>query len=869
MVWASATACSGSNSGGSPGSDDAGGDVTTAPTDGGGTSSGRDATMGQGDTGADSASTPDGSTTTPEAGGADGGDAGPGYGTLDFALTLPGGAVISSVTYDLMNGSTTVALSGGAPNPGTADGNSAFELGGVPAATGDSVSLTASLPGGGTCKGTASGITVTAGNTTHVTVNMFCSQPGQDAGSIGGSCGTWTSLSVTNRRFAEVTVGESLVLTATATGPNPGNLGYTWTMSNPIGAFGATVGGVGAQGQDEGVGPSDPMQFMCTEPGTTTVTVVVDDGTPADAGSCPTSLTTLTTTVVCDAAPSNSVAAAWVELTGPNGINGYTGNVAIARAITEATMGDGGANPCPTITINGGSPVQMKLRAAATTSIPARTVNTAPGISAAAIAGGATAGGPGKPALFPVSSCEYQLPSTATSAVVAGQSLPLPKANPTKIVVIGDTGCRLQTGNGTQSCNDPNPNGNDTPYPFAAVAALAAAQNPDLVLHVGDYAYRDNACPAGQGYNCGGSPWGFGWDTWQADLFAPGAPLLAAAPWIMTRGNHEQCNRAGQGWYRFLDTQEFDSAGVHTCDNPAYDDPGASSTATTASTSCTGYSVYGNCTGNFNNPFLVQINAMTQLVVFDTADAKPQSQALNALFGLTLPTGSASMPTGSTSLFAMTYAAELTAAGNLVGAAPLPFNLWSNHHPIFGYATGATPGNPIPAFPPVMNSVFPGTYFPPPINLALHGHTHDYQALSFATGTLPDGGTFQPAATLVSGNAGDILDTALPYPLTGSALSSVANPTAVSVATVGGVQQFASSDNGTPYQNPNSSTDNDFGYMVLEFDPGSVDAGTSPTWTATEYRTDNTVRDVCVVQTTGVLSCTSWGIVPPNDAGTY
>ena len=46
---------------------------------------------------------------------------------------------------------------------------------------------------------------------------------------------------------------------------------------------------------------------------------------------------TLTTTVICDAAPTNQVAAAWVELTGPNGSNGLTGNVAIARAVTEAT----------------------------------------------------------------------------------------------------------------------------------------------------------------------------------------------------------------------------------------------------------------------------------------------------------------------------------------------------------------------------------------------------------------------------------------------------------------------------------------------------------------------------------------------------
>jgi hypothetical protein len=704
---------------------------------------------------------------------------------------------------------------------------------------------------------------------------------GGDGGTLASYCGAWTSLS--SSTSGETSVGESILLTAAATGVDPNSLGYTWTMSNPIGAFGGTTNGVGSQGQDEAAGPSDIMQFMCTAPGTTTVTLIVDDGALPDGGACSTNLSTTTTSITCDPYPSTQVEAAWVELTGPNGINGYTGNVAIARALTAYVPTEAGANPCPTITINGGAPVQMNLRAAATTSIAARTVNAAPGISAAAIIAGAAGGGPGKPALFPVSSCEYPLPSGVTGAAVAGQSLPVPKANPTKIVVIGDTGCRLQTDNGWQSCNDPNPESTDTPYPFAAVAAAAAAQNPDLVLHVGDYAYRDNECPAGLGYNCGGSPWGFGWDTWEADLFVPGAPLLAAAPWIMTRGNHEQCNRAGQGWYRFLDTQPFDTADVHTCDDPAYDDPGPLSSSTTADTSCTNYDVYGNCTGNWNNPFLVQINSSTQIVVFDTADAKPQSQTLNSAFPA-LSTGSSSLSTNASSLFFATYASELTTAGCLVGASsgtgcgsPLPFNFWSNHHPIFGYATGNPPANPIPAFPPVMNHVFPGTYFPPPINLALHGHTHDYQAINFQSGTLPDaGGTFQPAATLVSGNAGDILDLALPYPLPPDAGSSVNNPAAVEVATVGGVQQFASSDNGTPYQNPISDaavaagdtpTDNGFGYMVLQFNPG--DGGTAATWTSTEYRTDNTIRDVCTIQTSGQMSCASWGIIPPDDAGVY
>jgi hypothetical protein len=732
-------------------------------------------------------------------------------GTVGFSLSLPGGAHLSSVTYDLLSSSGTAVTLANAPNPGMVSViNSAaidFLIGGVPAATGDSISLTASIAGGGACQGSASGINVTAGGTANVTVQMLCSLSSTDAGNlfvtgVPSYCGTWTSLSSNS---SEVYVGESLVLTATATGPNPSNLGYTWTMGNPIGAFGAATGGVGAPGQDEAVGPSDPMQFMCTAPGTTTVTVVVDDG-PNDAGTCPTNLTTLTTTVKCDAYPNNQVESAWVELAGPDGTNGLTGNVAIARALTAAAVPDGGTNPCPTITINDGPPVPMNLRAAATTSLAARS-------------GVVT---PVKPSLFPVHVCEYELPSNATSAVVAGQPLPLPKANPTKIVVLGDTGCRLEAGNGWQSCNDPNPYGTDTPYPFAAIASLAAAQNPDLVLHVGDYQYRESECPGGM-YNCGGSPWGYGWDSWEADLFVPGAPLFAAAPWIMTRGNHEMCNRAGQGWYRFLDTNPFDTTDVHTCDNAAND------------TMSSG--------GNFNNPLLVQINSSTQLVVFDSSNAKPAS-------------GTA---TGSASAWYTTYQSELATAGSLVGAAPLPFNLWANHHPIFGYTPGTPPTSPIPLFPPVMNSVFPNTYFPPPINLALHGHTHDYQALDLATATGPDGGTFQPAATLVSGNAGDLLDNVISTPLTDTGLSAVSNGSGesadppVSVATIGGVQQFATADS--------------FGYMVLQFNPGQPDAGQPPTWVSTEYRPDNTVRDVCTIQTTGQMSCTAWGTVPTDDAG--
>ena len=151
------------------------------------------------------------------------------------------------------------------------------------------------------------------------------------------------------------------------------------------------------------------------------------------------------------------------------------------------------------------------------------------------------------PISFPVLTCDATLPVGARSATLAGRTLPLPEPEIKKIVVIGDTGCRMKTAdNYFQSCND------SEKWAFREMVESAAAQKPDLVLHVGDYHYRENACPDGN-KECGGSPWGYGWDTWKADFFDPATALLKAAPWVMVRGNHETCVRAGQGWWRFMD----------------------------------------------------------------------------------------------------------------------------------------------------------------------------------------------------------------------------------------------------------------------------------------------------------------------------
>jgi Calcineurin-like phosphoesterase len=161
---------------------------------------------------------------------------------------------------------------------------------------------------------------------------------------------------------------------------------------------------------------------------------------------------------------------------------------------------------------------------------------------------------------FGVLVCEATIPAGASSASIGSTALPLPPKRIKKIAVIGDTGCRLKGSSCTQSadcqpdcvattvqaCNDPED------WPFAGVAGLVAAAKPDVVIHVGDYHYREALCPEGN-KDCAGSPAGDNWPSWKADFFDPAAPLLAAAPWVMVRGNHEECSRAGWGWFRFLD----------------------------------------------------------------------------------------------------------------------------------------------------------------------------------------------------------------------------------------------------------------------------------------------------------------------------
>ena len=381
---------------------------------------------------------------------------------------------------------------------------------------------------------------------------------------------------------------------------------------------------------------------------------------------------------------------AWVEL-GPDG-------QAIARAITSECH-------CPFIRLDHRR-YQMSLRVGPET-IPPRPTDL-------------------KPSDFPVTTCEYSIPPGTRTASVSDRDedngeagdlradngehrrhrLPLPKPNPQRIVILGDTGCRLHIGDPWQACSDREE------WPLQTIAETAARFEPDLVVHVGDYHYRENECPPDIG-GCQGSPWGYGWDVWDADLFTPAKELFAAAPWIMVRGNHEECARAGQGWYRFLDPLPYDS--LRTCNDPDN---------------------YFNA--NYSDPYAVPIGDDTQIIPFDSSKVTMS-------------------PLDPSDPAFVKYQDELRQVEALAAANPNALSIWANHHPLLAFSpvTGTTVTGGNPALLSVMYATYDTQYYPPGIGLALHGHTHMLEILNFLT---------SHPATFMVGNGGDNLALNLPDP---------------------------------------------------------------------------------------------------------
>ena len=127
---------------------------------------------------------------------------------------------------------------------------------------------------------------------------------------------------------------------------------------------------------------------------------------------------------------------------------------------------------------------------------------------------------------------------------------------PQTIAVLGDTGCRVQPSY-DQHCDDPKK------WPFAQVAEAAAAKAPQLVVHLGDYYYREAQCSRAPDGCTTPPPFGDRGDTWRAEFFDRARALLPRAPWLFVRGNHEDCARGGKGWAYYFGDGGGDCDPVH------------------------------------------------------------------------------------------------------------------------------------------------------------------------------------------------------------------------------------------------------------------------------------------------------------------
>lgn len=366
------------------------------------------------------------------------------------------------------------------------------------------------------------------------------------------------------------------------------------------------------------------------------------------------------------------------------------------------------------------------------------------------------------PHRFTVDVCEAEVPFEQPLAV-AGTTFTLPAAHRSvrQVAIFGDTGCKPsdQAGCGLD----------DPAWPLPALARAAAVGKPDLVLHMGDFNYRGTPSHFDQTvdgtktkvyyYDAGdGAPVGElcglnaayysqnsaagtagsdpdSWQPWWLDFFQPAADLLAAAPWVVARGNHELCSHAGPGWLYFL--------------GPSSNLPGGGGTQV----SCPPQQTSGSTESHlvFVPPQVIALDGLT-VAVLDSANAC--DELVN---------------------FADRYAQQLAGiAARLDGGGA--GTVWlMGHRPVWG-VEGTTSDPPYqcgnergtgPAQPyAVLNRTLecalvagaagaPGTALLPELDLLLAGHMHRFEWLSFAAaaGRPPQ---------LIVGNGGVLEDTAPP-----------------------------------------------------------------------------------------------------------
>jgi hypothetical protein len=193
--------------------------------------------------------------------------------------------------------------------------------------------------------------------------------------------------------------------------------------------------------------------------------------------------------------------------------------------------------PCPTIQAQGSKgPVTIEM------------TERRPGATAA-------------PAFSTVLSCSAPLPTGLTEANIAGLSIPsaIP-ATVDQIAIFADSGCRVDDKR-IQDCNDPDA------WPLGRIADQIAAAKPDVILNPGDYYYREIQCPVEDAAKCSpgpapteGMPFDENDQGWLYEAITPMKPMFPVAPIAFLRGNHEECGRAGNGFFLYFDPRPGNEA---------------------------------------------------------------------------------------------------------------------------------------------------------------------------------------------------------------------------------------------------------------------------------------------------------------------
>lgn len=368
---------------------------------------------------------------------------------------------------------------------------------------------------------------------------------------------------------------------------------------------------------------------------------------------------------------------------------------------------------------------------------------TDPGYACPQIQGGAKAiqmTSRDNPHGFPVIVCEAQIGfEQELEIVLQDRSLPLPtvRKNPTRVVVFGDTGCKEYSAKSNSGCAPGTP-----AQPFASLTTAAAESGtPDVILHMGDFNYRGTGSrlmftveedgkakqvaewsyDAGDGtgaeeqcvqgsdttfwsQNAANSNHPDTWGGWSDDFFSAARDLLAKAPWVFARGNHELCSRAGPGWFYFLDPSSNLDGEQLSCPKP---DPPAGALPNVV----------------LGEPYAVDLGSL-RLLVLDSANAC--DSFLN-------------------DTFTERYTKQFEELGRLAEGAETAWMI--SHRPIWGVtsfssteSTGCTSADQWGCINQTLQAALKDGLsgaFPDSVKLLLSGHMHRFQSVTFTDGRPP------------------------------------------------------------------------------------------------------------------------------------